>query len=430
MPPLTTDDSDTTDGPRPAAAVETIRLTEELLTRRHGATVRLADPEDLGGSARSVVVRVRVAENPHSLSRTLVVKHYLQDAGDETTTDSLDGAHSVSTDRFRYEAASCQLFTALPGDDRASPALIAHDPEHRLLVMEDLGRCATLADRLRADDPKLAERSLLGWARALGRMQATTAGREDDFGALLRRFGERTRRDPLAEDARAALAEVPDQLARLLRVEAAPAAVAQARVAARLLGGTGYRAFSPSEVCPENTLVTGNGVRFLDFEWGCFRDVALTAAALRLPFLGCAPAGQLPPGLASAMTASWQAEIATVWPELAEPSVVGLRLLQAELLWVWLCTRCLLPVVVGGERVPTSVVDADPGASTAAMLAAGWRQLGTDAMARWASGAEGAGSGAVRATEATANLAASVVAALGRFGGDQDLPVFPAFARR
>lgn len=410
MTPLTTDDPGTTNGPARHSVERTVALAADLLTRRHGATVRLAEPDDLGGSDRSVVVRVRVAENPFSLPRTLVVKHYLEDAADR----------SGCTDRFRYEAASCQLFTALPSQDRASPALVANDPEHRLLVLEDLGRCATLADRLRGDDAKAAERSLLGWARALGRMQATTAGREDDFGALLRRFGERTRRDPLAEDARAALAEVPDQLARLLRVEAAPAAVAEARAASRLLGGTGYRAFSPPEICPENCLVAGDGVRFLDFEWGCFRDVALTAASLRLPFPGCAPAGDLPDGLPGAMTASWLSEITSVWPELADPAVVGPRLVQAELLWVWLCTRTLLPLVLGGEPVRAQVVVADPGSAAVAMLANQWRRLGQDAVESWA------GDGG----EATATLAAAVVAALGRHGGDEPLPLFAAFDRR
>ena len=405
MAPLTTDDPGTTDGPTPVGPERTMGLAEELLTRRHGATVRLADPEDLGGSDRSLVVRVRVTQNPFSLPRTLVIKHYLDDDGGD-----------AGADRFRYEAASCQLFTALSAEHRASPMLVAHDAGHRLLVLEDLGRCATLADRLDEPDSKAAERALLGWARALGRMQASTAGREHDFGALLRRFGERAWRDPLADDARAALAEVPDLLARLLRVEAAPAAVEQARGAARLLGGSGFRAFSPSEVCPDNCLVTGGGARFLDFEWGCFRDVALTAASLRLPFPGCVPARTLPAGMAEAMLASWHAEVVPVWPELGDLEHLAERVLQAELIWVWLCTRSLLPGAVGvveAER-PVQVIVADPGSDAAPLLATHWRRLGQDAEASgWTD---------------TAQLAAAVVAALGRHGGDAALPVHRAFA--
>jgi len=410
MAPLTVYD------PATSGTADTVAIAEALLTRRSGAPVRLADTEDLGGSSRSRVLRVRVAQNPFALPRTLVLKHYR--ATPEDPPPTCDAAAS-----FRFEAASFQLVTALPAADRVTPTLVANDAEHRLLVLEDLGPCASLADRLHGDDPKVAERALLGWARSLGRLQAATAGREDDFRALLRRFGLRTWRDPLAEDAQAALAEVPDLLARLLEVEAAPAAVEEAATAAQLLGGSTYSAFSPSEVCPENCLVTGAGARFLDFEWGSFRDVALSAASLRLPFPGCGSAHRLPPGMVEAMTASWQAEVATVWPELADATLAGLRLLQAELLWVWLCTRSLLPRLAG-EPGPEQLLVADPGSYAAAVLATQWHRLEGQAQALGAS--------------ATADLARAVADALDPDAGDpsgaldssgagEGLPLFPAF---
>ncbi|HEY2195229.1 MAG TPA: hypothetical protein VGH76_23425 [Actinomycetospora sp.] len=416
MTPLTADDPsvpsplDRSGQPRPDHEIDrTVALAEDLLTRRSGARVRLADAEDLGGSTRSRVVRVRVAENPFSLPRTLVVKHYL------AAPEAAPIAGHERVDPFPYEAASCQLFTALPAEDRATPTLYANDPEQRLLVLEDLGRCSSVADKLDGDDPKAAERALLGAARALGSLQAVTAAREGDFGALLRRSGVRHWRDPLADDARSALAELPDLLAHLLRVEAAPAAVAQARSAAGLLGGTHYRAFSPSEVSPENCLLTGAGARFLDFEWGCFRDVALTAASVRLPFPGWGRPAVLPTGMAEAMTAAWQSEVAGVWPELADLAVSGPRHLAATTLWVWVCTRSLLPVVVDRGTVPEQVVVGRPPEHAAAVLASYWRRLRTDAERQ--------------RVEATAELADAVVAALEPYGGDEPLPFFPAFAR-
>jgi hypothetical protein len=413
MTPLTADDPsvpsslDSPGHPRPDQTIDrTVALAEELLTRRSGARVRLADAEDLGGSTRSRVVRVRVAENPFSLPRSLVVKHYL--GGPEA-----HGAERV--DPFPYEAASCQLFTAMPAEDRATPTLYANDPDQRLLVLEDLGRCSSLADKLDGDDPKAAERALLGATRSLGSLQAATAAREGDFGALLRRSGVRHWRDPLADDARSALAEIPDLLAHLLRVEAAPAAVAHARSAAGLLGGTHYRAFSPSEVSPENCLLTGAGARFLDFEWGCFRDVALTAASVRLPFPGWARPAVLPSGMTEAMTAAWQSAVAGVWPELADPAVYGPRHLAATTLWVWVCTRSLLPGVVGKGAGPEQVVVGRPSHHAAAVLSSYWRRLRTD--------------GERQRDDATTDLADAVVAALEPYGGDEPLPLFPAFSR-
>src|SRR5690348_16519229 len=253
-------------GEHPGAVHAALAAAERVLSRREGAGIVLADPEDLGGSERSIVARARVVRNPFSLPRTLVVKHYLADPPPDRP------------DPFHYEVASCQLFTALPADDRPSPVLIAHDPDARLLVLEDLGRSSTLADKLFGPDAEAAQRCLLGWARALGRMQAATAGREGDFGALLRRQGERAWRDPVAEDARAALAGLPYLLDGRLGVIVPAAAAKEAHDTVRLLGGTRYRAFSPSDTCPDNNLVTSRGVRFVDFEWGCFRDVVLDAA--------------------------------------------------------------------------------------------------------------------------------------------------------
>jgi len=395
--------NDLGDPPRPVLAA--LAAAERVLSRRAGAGIVLADPEDLGGSDRSVVARARVARNPFSLPRTLVVKHYVADPVPDRP------------DPFHYEVASCQLFTALPADDRSSPVLIAHDPDARLLVLEDLGRSSTLADKLFGPDADAAQRCLLGWARALGRMQAATAGREGDFGALLRRQGERAWRDPMAEEARAALAGVPGLLDARLGVPAGAAAVAQAHETVRLLGGTRYRAFSPSDTCPDNNLVTSRGVRFVDFEWGCFRDIVLDAAYFRVPFPACEASFALPPGLAAALVEAWRTEIAGVWPELDEPERLQRRLLDAQLLWVWLCTWWLLPRLphpggVGRDAPIGPDASRSPRISTA--LAHYWRELGTAA----------ADGGRLE----TAELAAAVVAALrARFpDAPEQLAVFPA----
>jgi hypothetical protein len=385
--------------PRPVLAA--LAAAERLLTRRSGAGIVLADPEDLGGSDRSVVARARVARNPFSLPRTLVVKHYLSEPDPERP------------DPFHYEVASCQLFTALPTDSRPSPVLIAHDPQSRLLVLEDLGRSSTLADKLFGPDLAAAKRCLLSWARALGRMQASTAGREHDFGALLRRLGARAWRDPMAEDARAAFAGVPGLLVQELGVKPSAAAVSEAHETARLLGGTRYRAFSPSDTCPDNNLVTSRGVRFVDFEWGCFRDVVLDAAYFRVPFPGCEASFALPPGMSEAMLEAWRAEIATVWPDLDDPELLDRRLFDAQLLWVWLCTWWLLPRI----RVRDTPVGPDatrsPRISTA--LAHYWRQLSVAA--------------AAESRPASAELGAAVADALAKRFPDapSSLPVYPAF---
>ncbi|MDR7303286.1 phosphotransferase family protein [Haloactinomyces albus] len=387
--------------PASSEVTDTVGTAESVLASRTGAPVRLADAEDLGGSDRSVVMRVRVAETPFELPRTLVVKHY--------------GAPSPSGERsdpFAHEAASCQLATALPPEIRVGPELIAQDSDRRLLVLEDLGRGSTLADVLFADDPRAAERALLAWARSLGRLHTTMAGREADFDALMRRIGATSWTDPVADDIRQALSELPELLEQTLGVTTPQAVTDRLAGAAQLLGPGKYRSFSPSDICPDNSLVTGNGVRFLDFEWACVRDIALDAAYLQFPFPSSWCSYAMPESLAESMLATWRSEVVEVWPDLDEDEVLGPRLFDAQMLWVWVSTWWFLPRS-GQSDTPIAAHMPSPRRSTA--LADRWQRLRTDA--------ESVGVSEV------AEYASRVVEALvERFGsGALELRTYPAF---
>ncbi|GDY28830.1 hypothetical protein [Gandjariella thermophila] len=350
-------DAETGDsGPDPVAAAEAV------LSKRFGAPVRLADPEELSDGDKAAVLRVRVAATPFSLPKTLVIKRYPPHRTDR------------GPDPFAHEAVSYQLFTALAPEERLAPELVAQASEERVVVIEDLGRSPTLADKLLGADARSAERALLSWARTLGRLHAITAGREADFDALMRRLGVRRWQDPLAEQARTALAELPVLLRDTLGVDTAPAVQQRALRTARLLGATRYRAFSPANACPDNTMVTSRGVRFLDFAAGCVRDVALDAAFLRVPFPSCWCAYALPVGMSEAMIAAWRAEVGSVWADLEDDAVLLPRLLDAQLLWVWLSTWQSLPW-------PAQATVQVPGPRRATALTARWERLRSDAAA-------------------------------------------------
>lgn len=79
-----------------------VQAAERILAARAGSAVSLADPEDLGGSGRTEVVRVRVAQNPFSGDRTLVIKVLG------------DGDDAESSEAFIREVASYKYATALP----------------------------------------------------------------------------------------------------------------------------------------------------------------------------------------------------------------------------------------------------------------------------------------------------------------------------
>ncbi|HEX4704300.1 MAG TPA: hypothetical protein VH352_19385, partial [Pseudonocardiaceae bacterium] len=244
------------------------------------------------------------------------------------------------------------------------------------VVLEDLGRAPTLADKLLANDARAAERALLSWSRSLGRLHTSTAGREADFDALSRRLGVSRVTDPLSSAGHQAFEELPELLADALGVVTSGAAHRRALASSWLLDSRSHRAFSPSDACPDNNVITSRGVRFLDFEGGCWRNVLLDAGYLRVPFPSCWCSFTLPAGMTEAMVAAWRAEIRDVWPDLDDDAVLMPALLDAQLLWVWVSTLWFLPRP--GEADDLVDVDArSPRRSVA--LRSRWLQLAKEA---------------------------------------------------
>jgi hypothetical protein len=116
-----------------------VQAAERLLAARAGSPVSLADPQDLGGSGRTEVVRVRVAQNPFSGDRTLVIK-------------VLGDGDAISGEAFIREVASYKYATALPTESRPGPALIAFDLRARVLVLSDLGDGRSMTELLGSND--------------------------------------------------------------------------------------------------------------------------------------------------------------------------------------------------------------------------------------------------------------------------------------
>ncbi|HEX6353816.1 hypothetical protein [Actinophytocola sp.] len=379
----------------------TVVAAEAVLSRRFGARITLTEAEDLGGSERSSVARVRVAASPFSLPRTLVLKRYVQPLHEHC-------------DSFVREAASYQLFTALASEDRMCPELFAHDPGSRLVVLEDLGRAPTLADKLLGDDARAAERALLSYARSLGRLHATTASREADFDALQRRLTVPDFKDPLAIDGAKAMNDLPAVLEAELGVCTSAAVLECAERSRNLLETGHHRAFSPSDSCPDNNLITNRGVRFLDLEGGCVRNAIFDAAFLRVPFPSCWCPFGLPNGMTDAMLAGWRAEVRVVWPDLDDDGVLLPALLDAQLFWVWLTTWQFFSRPEAAQTHSSLLSDTPPETH---VLTDRWRRLANDAL--------------LAGSEAVAEHAAAVCDRLRVrwFDDDPVLALYPAFRR-
>ncbi|WP_280505078.1 kinase, partial [Nocardia farcinica] len=324
-------------------AADVVSAAQQLLTKRMGAPVKLSDPIELSGSGRTTVLRVRVAENAYSLPRTLIVKQ-VRAAAEDPATGALAPGVAGGDSAFLREAVSYQFTTSLGRDHRPGAYLVAHSLPDRLLILSDLGENAGMTAALRSGNKTTVRNALMAFAQALGRMHAATVGREADFVALLRRAnGLHHRADPIAQQAEASVVEVPRLLQRELGIEV-PGEFAERIVRGNRLFSAGrFRAFSPSDLCPDNVMINNDGARFLDYEWGGFRDATLDISYALVSFPGCLCDVELSRDRARQMVDAWRAEVVGVFPALADDDVLAERILEARLIWVWLTTFWFLP---------------------------------------------------------------------------------------
>lgn len=283
----------------------------------------LTDPVDLGGSDRSTVLRARTSDGG-----SVVIKQY---AGGERA-------------RAVFAAESSGLaFTGL------GPRLLAADIDVPMIVMNDLGAHPSLADRLLGDDPQAADAALLEWAGAYGRMAAASVGRQQDLARLVEEHGRGHK--PISEDSTFSrhCAAFRKRLAELgIDVPAGLEEELEGLVETVVLSGS-FSVFSPGDICPDNNLLTPDGLRVLDFEGASFHSVFLDAAYATMPFATCWCVYRLPPGQAERVEERYRAEVTGAFPELADDSVWGPGVRAAIVLWTAAMSAFMIEDVKAGD---------------------------------------------------------------------------------
>lgn len=308
----------------------------------------LSDPVLLSGGEWSAVLRCRDAAGG-----TVVVKSY--PPGEEGPAS------------FAAEAAGL----ALTRESGLGPRLLAADEAALTVVMSDLGRAPSLADLLLDGPAAAAAAALLDWAGALGQLAGYAAGREDEHARLLTRYRAGQAGHSFGEGMPLTCSSVVGRAA-LLGVGEPPGLAADLRSVADLVESSRYQVFSPGDECPDNNLITPDGVRFLDYETAGFHPVFLDVAYLRMPFSTCWCAFRLPAGLAAEAERSYRAEVCRVHPELADDDVWQRGAALAIAGWTMNSMGWLLGRALAGDA-PLSDERPAPGARQ--LLRHRWRVL-------------------------------------------------------
>jgi hypothetical protein len=259
----------------------------------------LTRPEPVRDSDWSVVLRCADEDGPGGGQGSVIVKAY---------PPGPEGERG-----FGAEATGL----AVSGDTGLAPELLAADPRSLTVVMSDLGRAPSLADQLLGAGPGQAAEALLDWADACGRLAVAVAGRERRLARLWRELAGSEPADVSLTGLRQRVLGVVERAA-LVGVTAPDGLAAELAEVAAAVASPDYPVFSPGDICPDNNLLAPGGIRFIDFEESGFHPAFLDAAYLRMPFSTCWCVFRLPAGLRDAAEERYRAQVARIWPRLAE----------------------------------------------------------------------------------------------------------------
>lgn len=190
-----------------------------------------------------------------------------------------------------------------------APLLLAASGE--VAIMEDLGTGPSLDTVLLNGTAEEATEALLTYATALGRLHASTTGREEEYYALHPR--PRIMYDRITILGNSLAAKWRELTALCADRDHLPDLPGQAGaqwhdLLAELAEPRPWLALSSGDACPQNTRLVNGEIRFLDFEHAAFRHPGLDLAALLLPFPACPSWGELPADLVPRLLAAHRAE--------------------------------------------------------------------------------------------------------------------------
>jgi Ser/Thr protein kinase RdoA (MazF antagonist) len=214
---------------------------------------------------------------------------------------------------FGAELAALDYLNAMPVP--VAPRLLGADAEAGLMLMEDLGNGATLADSLMAAGRERVQAELIAYAQALGSLHAWSMGHAHEAAGVRARHGLGDEAAPRWRDAVQRGKEPFLAVAAALGV-ASDGVTEEIDQVHRLIIGTGYLGLVHGDPCPDNVRLIDGTCRILDFEYAGWGPVGYDAAYLLAPFPSCWCFARLPAEVAGPAAAAYRARLETAGIEL------------------------------------------------------------------------------------------------------------------
>lgn len=312
---------------------DAIALGERILSARVGSPVTLSHTERIASDSDAVLVRGVTSDSPFLPSRKVVVKVF-PNRGEER-----DGL-------LLREIVGYQFVGSLSSAATFGPELIAYDLDERAFVLSDLGTTSTLQDVLNeGQHGAVTITALQELATLIGSLQVSTAGREEDFHALLHRAQTKIPglSVPFSSQVLAdTLRRVPKLLHDKLGIDLVESVQDHGRRSVKRAVQGSYRAFGAAELIPENILMSQRNIRLLDFAFCGYRDIGVDIAAVLLGFPSDLNGYELTREEIDAVTHTWVEQVDAMWPRMRRKQSSRKRILDGALTWAWLSVSWIL----------------------------------------------------------------------------------------
>jgi Ser/Thr protein kinase RdoA (MazF antagonist) len=307
------------------------RAAEALLTRALGEPAAVQAAESLWD--RGHVFRLRLASG-----RTVILKHKRRQ-------------WPIGAQLFGDELAALDYLNGMPVP--VAPRLLGADAQAGLLLMEDLGDGATLADSLMASGRERVQAELVGYARALGSLHAWSMSHAGEAAVVRARHGPGDESGPRWRDAVQRGKEPFLATAATLGV-ASHGVAEEIDQVHRMIVGTSYLGLVHGDPCPDNVRLIDGTCRIVDYEHAGWGPVAYDAAYLLAPFPSCWCFARLPDEVAGPAVEAYRGSLETAGIELGPD-------------WESITTAVLAAAFLGRGQMFAEALDQDDEWGTATM---------------------------------------------------------------
>lgn len=302
-----------------------IQRAEILLAEVAGHAVNLIYPEKL--SSENTVLRCQLAPSHADLPQAVILKQVT------TTTLNNPSGPAGESHRFLNEWACLEFLTDLPGPSNFGPRLLASDRYHDLVILEDLGKHGTVLDLLLGDDHSSAQCGLTAIGTFLGKMQAATLDREEEFSAVQSRVNAAA---PLSEstvDFRKKIERFQECFAYLDIQPMTGFWDALRDLENSIHGKNPFRSFIHADAGPHNFLHVDGAVQLIDYEFGTYGHGLLDVVSARLGFPQTDEVRTVPPEFARQLEQAYQQELVQFVPQAGDDMFFAHTLVDACAHW-------------------------------------------------------------------------------------------------